>query len=234
MKQRALWPAAVLVAALALAGCGSAIGNRTHAHRSASGKLVVWDWKSGDKTAAVLRREGEGRLRQEAPRRHRRVRGPAVRPVLHPARRGHPGRQGPGRHAVQRRRADPRPGGRARCRWTSTSPRTSSGWPAGTRSPRTARPTPRRSPCRATRSTTTRRSTRRRASTRTSPPTTWDEFVSDCAAITKATGAKCFALGQQGRHRHPVLPVGPGLGHPHAAGVRRLDRRQAGLELART
>ena len=38
--------------------------------------------------------------------------------------------------------------------------------------------------------------------------------------------------GQQGRHRHPVLPLRPRLGHPLAAGVRRLDRRQARLDLA--
>ncbi|WP_204358899.1 ABC transporter substrate-binding protein [Streptosporangium sp. 'caverna'] len=30
-----------------------------------------------------------------------------------------------------------------------------------------------------------------------SPPKTWDEFIGDCAAIKKATGAKCFALGNK-------------------------------------
>src|SRR5918993_995547 len=50
MRKRALWPA-VLVAALALAGCGSAGGAKSPAEGT-GGKLVVWDWKSGDKTAA--------------------------------------------------------------------------------------------------------------------------------------------------------------------------------------
>lgn len=50
MKQRALWPA-ILVAALVLAGCGSATDTSGPAG-NASGKLVVWDWKSGDKTAS--------------------------------------------------------------------------------------------------------------------------------------------------------------------------------------
>jgi ABC-type glycerol-3-phosphate transport system substrate-binding protein len=30
-----------------------------------------------------------------------------------------------------------------------------------------------------------------------SPPKTWDEFVGNCATIKKATGAKCFALGNK-------------------------------------
>src|ERR1044072_3317293 len=48
MKQRALWSLAV-AATLALGGCGSATG--TGSSSDASGKLVVWDWKSSDKTA---------------------------------------------------------------------------------------------------------------------------------------------------------------------------------------
>ena len=50
MKQRALW-SAVLVAGLALAGCGSA-AEPDSAPGRADGKLVVWDWKSGDAAAA--------------------------------------------------------------------------------------------------------------------------------------------------------------------------------------
>src|SRR5687767_2722819 len=50
MKQRALW-AAVIVAALALTGCGSATGTKPPSGATGS-KLVVWDWKSSDKTAA--------------------------------------------------------------------------------------------------------------------------------------------------------------------------------------
>ncbi|WP_341716296.1 extracellular solute-binding protein [Micromonospora sp. FIMYZ51] len=50
MKQRALW-SAVLVVGLALTGCGSATGDNPSAGGSA-GKLVVWDWKSGEASAA--------------------------------------------------------------------------------------------------------------------------------------------------------------------------------------
>lgn len=53
MKQRAGWswvPILGLATALALAGCGSAAG--PDASSGSSGKLVVWDWKSGEATAA--------------------------------------------------------------------------------------------------------------------------------------------------------------------------------------
>jgi len=49
MKQRALW-LAVLIGSLALTGCGSASSRKSSTSGSA-GKLVVWDWKSSDKTA---------------------------------------------------------------------------------------------------------------------------------------------------------------------------------------
>ena len=48
MMQRRFWPV-VVVAALALAGCGSATGEGSAA--GTADKLVVWDWKSSDKTA---------------------------------------------------------------------------------------------------------------------------------------------------------------------------------------
>jgi ABC-type glycerol-3-phosphate transport system substrate-binding protein len=47
MVRRKLWPVA-LVAALALAGCGSAAKTES---KAGTDKLVVWDWKSSDKTA---------------------------------------------------------------------------------------------------------------------------------------------------------------------------------------
>ncbi|MDW5326975.1 ABC transporter substrate-binding protein [Plantactinospora sp. KLBMP9567] len=50
MKQRAIWPA-VLVVGLALAGCGSATGSDS-SQGGSEGKLVVWDWKSGEASAA--------------------------------------------------------------------------------------------------------------------------------------------------------------------------------------
>lgn len=50
MKQRILWPA-VLIAGLTMAGCGSATPSAPPAAQ-AKGKLVVWDWKSGEPAAA--------------------------------------------------------------------------------------------------------------------------------------------------------------------------------------
>jgi ABC-type glycerol-3-phosphate transport system substrate-binding protein len=55
MMQRRLWPVALVVAGLALAGCGSAADKETDKGTdkgSGTNKLVVWDWKSADKTAA--------------------------------------------------------------------------------------------------------------------------------------------------------------------------------------
>jgi ABC-type glycerol-3-phosphate transport system substrate-binding protein len=51
MKQRALW-SAVLVVGLAMAGCGSATGTGSSSGGSAD-KLIVWDWKSGEASAAA-------------------------------------------------------------------------------------------------------------------------------------------------------------------------------------
>ncbi len=55
MKQRTLWSVA-LISGLALAGCGSAAPTGSSSGASSSGasksKLVVWDWKSGDKNVA--------------------------------------------------------------------------------------------------------------------------------------------------------------------------------------
>ncbi|MFC3499429.1 ABC transporter substrate-binding protein [Micromonospora krabiensis] len=50
MKMRAIW-SAVLVAGLALTGCGSATGSKSSPAGEA-GKLVVWDWKSGEPSSA--------------------------------------------------------------------------------------------------------------------------------------------------------------------------------------
>src|SRR2546421_9283509 len=54
MKLRTLWPAVALVATtLALAACGSAASSTGSNTGGSKGKLVVWDWKSGDKTATA-------------------------------------------------------------------------------------------------------------------------------------------------------------------------------------
>ncbi|MEV6695470.1 extracellular solute-binding protein [Micromonospora sp. NPDC051196] len=51
MKQRALWSAALVVGLVTMAGCGSATGSGSSAG-GAVDKLVVWDWKSGEASAA--------------------------------------------------------------------------------------------------------------------------------------------------------------------------------------
>ena len=51
MKQRALWSAALVVGLVTMAGCGSATGSGNSSGGSAD-KLVVWDWKSGEASAA--------------------------------------------------------------------------------------------------------------------------------------------------------------------------------------
>src|SRR5687768_16758512 len=50
MKQRTSWLAALAVGLAFTAGCGSASGPGSST--GSGDKLVVWDWKSGDKTAA--------------------------------------------------------------------------------------------------------------------------------------------------------------------------------------
>lgn len=65
MKQRA-WGAAVLVASLTLAGCGSATGGGSGA-AGESGKLVVWDWKSGDDNAAAYLEQAKADFAEQHP-----------------------------------------------------------------------------------------------------------------------------------------------------------------------
>src|SRR4051812_1827625 len=68
MKQGALWSAA-LVAALTLTGCGSAGGTKSSSSAKASGggTLVVWDWKSSDKTAAAYVAKAKAAFAKEHP-----------------------------------------------------------------------------------------------------------------------------------------------------------------------
>src|SRR3954449_12010598 len=51
MKRRILWPVVAVVVAMSSAACGSAKSNEGTNSGGASGKLVVWDWKSSDKNA---------------------------------------------------------------------------------------------------------------------------------------------------------------------------------------
>ena len=141
MKQRALWSVA-LVAALALTGCGSATGgNKTS---NSGGKLVVWDWKSGDKTATNYIAKAKADFAKKHP-------GVTVEFVNQPFDQyytllGTAIQSGKGPDVMMFNG-----GGQIRDRVDALVPldsyvadRTRSGWRAGTRSPRTARSTARR------------------------------------------------------------------------------------------
>lgn len=64
MKRRALW-AAVLVAAMTLSGCGSA-GSGSSSD-NADDKLVVWDWKSGEESAASYIKQAKADFAEKHP-----------------------------------------------------------------------------------------------------------------------------------------------------------------------
>lgn len=65
MKQRAWWPAAV-VAVAAVAGCGSASDPGSDPG-SESNNLVVWDWKSGDASAAAYIEQARADFAEQHP-----------------------------------------------------------------------------------------------------------------------------------------------------------------------
>jgi ABC-type glycerol-3-phosphate transport system substrate-binding protein len=65
MKWRAFWPA-VLVAALASASCGGA-SDTDSGSGDGAGQLVVWDWKSGDASAAAYLEQARADFAQRHP-----------------------------------------------------------------------------------------------------------------------------------------------------------------------
>lgn len=66
MKQRTLWSATLVAGLVALAGCGSA-SDPDSASGGAKGKLVVWDWKSGDATASSYVKKAKADFAQRHP-----------------------------------------------------------------------------------------------------------------------------------------------------------------------
>ncbi len=64
MTRRALWTVAT-AALLALAGCGSAAGPGSSS--GGDGKLVVWDWKSGDAAAATYLEKAKADFAEKHP-----------------------------------------------------------------------------------------------------------------------------------------------------------------------
>ena len=195
MKQRTLW-SAVLVAGLALAGCGSATRSRSRRSSPVSGKLVVWDWKSGD----AARPSYVEKAKADFAKKHPDV---TVEFVAQPFDQyytllGAAIQSGKGPDVMLFNG-----GGQIRDRVDALVPldqyvaedkQRLAGWDAFSKDGKiyAAPVTLQGHPIYYNKALY-----KKAGLDPASPPTTWDEFVADCAAITKATGAKCFALGNK-------------------------------------
>ncbi|MBV1856298.1 ABC transporter substrate-binding protein [Catellatospora tritici] len=193
MKQRALWSVAV-AATLALAGCGSATG--TDSANSASGKLVVWDWKSGDKTATAYVEKAKADFVKKHP-------GVTVEFVAQPFDQyytllGAAIQAGKGPDVMMFNG-----GGQIRDRvdalvpldgFVASDKQRLTGWDAFAKDGKTygAPVTLQGYPIYFNKTLY-----KNAGLDPERPATTWDGFTADCATITKATKASCFALGNK-------------------------------------
>ncbi|RKN45297.1 ABC transporter substrate-binding protein [Micromonospora endolithica] len=193
MKQRALW-SAVLVAGLALAGCGSATDSDSSSGGSEE-KLVVWDWKSGEASAAPYIEKAKADFAKKHPN-------VTVEFVAQPFDQyytllGAAIQSGKGPDVILFNG-----GGQIRDRVDALAPldeyvaddrQRLAGWDAFTKDgkiyagPVTLQGHP---------IYYNKALYERAGLDPASPATTWTEFVADCAAIARA-GAKCFALGNK-------------------------------------
>ncbi|MEU1753056.1 extracellular solute-binding protein [Micromonospora matsumotoense] len=194
MKQRTVW-SAVLVTALALAGCGSATGTRS-SPGGADGKLVVWDWKSGEASAGAYLQKAKA----DFARKHPDV---TVEFVAQPFEQyytllGTAIQAGKGPDVILFNG-----GGQIRDRADALLPldeyvtddrQRLAGWDAFSKDGKTyAGPvTLQGHPIYYNRTLY-----EKAGLDPASPATSWSKFVADCATITKQTGAKCFALGNK-------------------------------------
>ncbi len=194
MKQRVLWSVAV-AATLALTGCGSATGTGNPSD-AASGKLVVWDWKSGDKTAAAYVEKAKADFAKKHP-------GVTVEFVAQPFDQyytllGAAIQAGKGPDVMMFNG-----GGQIRDRvdalvaldqYVAQDKQRLAGWDAFTKDGKIygAPVTLQGHPIYYNKSLYTKADLDPEK-----PATSWSGLVSDCAAITKATGATCFALGNK-------------------------------------
>ncbi|WP_328347908.1 ABC transporter substrate-binding protein [Micromonospora sp. NBC_00421] len=194
MKQRTVW-SAVLVATLALAGCGSAGGSRSSPGGS-EGKLVVWDWKSGEPTAAAYLQKAKA----DFARKHPDV---TVEFVAQPFEQyytllGTAIQAGKGPDVMLFNG-----GGQIRDRADALLPlddylaedrQRLTGWEAFTKDGKTyAGPvTLQGHPIYYNRTLY-----EKAGLDPANPATTWPQFVANCATLTKQTGAKCLALGNK-------------------------------------
>jgi len=194
MKQRALW-SAVLVAGLALAGCGSASDSDSSSGGS-GGKLVVWDWKSGDASAATYIQKAKA----DFAKKHS---GVTVEFVAQPFEQyytllGAAIQAGKGPDVMLFNG-----GGQIRDRVDALLPldqyvgedkQRLAGWDAFTKDGKTyaAPVTLQGHPIYYNKSLY-----REAGLDPEHPATTWTEFVANCETIAKATGARCFAEGNK-------------------------------------
>ena len=160
-------------------------------------KLVVWDWKSSDKTAQNFVAKAKADFAKKHPDvtvefvaqpfdNYYTLLGAAIQAGKGPDVMLF---NGGGQIRDRVERADPA----GRLRRTGQD----SGWPVGTRSARTARSTPRRSLCRATRSTTTRRFYKKAGLDPDKPATTWDAMRQRLRCDQEGDRRHCFALGNK-------------------------------------
>ncbi|WP_406316001.1 extracellular solute-binding protein [Streptosporangium sp. NBC_01639] len=196
MKQRTLW-SAVLVAALALTGCGSATRPASSPSDSSKvTKLVVWDWKSGDAAAASYVQKAKADFAKKHP-------GVTVEFVAQPFDQyytllGAAIQAGTGPDVMLFNG-----GGQIRDRVDALLPldqyvtgdrQRLTGWDAFGKDGKVyAAPVTLQGHPIYYNKTLYEKAGLDPAS----PATTWDEFVGDCATIKRKTGATCFALGNK-------------------------------------
>ncbi|MEU6019800.1 extracellular solute-binding protein [Micromonospora sp. NPDC047134] len=194
MKQRALWSAALVVGLVTMAGCGSAGGPGNSSGGSAD-KLVVWDWKSGEASAAQYLDKAKADFARKHP-------GVSVEFVAQPFDQyytllGAAIQAGKGPDVMLFNG-----GGQIRDRVDALVPldeqvaedkQRLAGWDAFTADGKTyaAPVTLQGHPIYYNKALYTKAGL-----DPATPATTWDRFLADCAAITRA-GAKCFALGNK-------------------------------------
>ncbi|GAB2941555.1 ABC transporter substrate-binding protein [Nonomuraea fastidiosa] len=194
MKQRSLWAAALAVG-LALTGCGSAAPARPSSE-STTNKLVVWDWKSGEPGVASYLEKAKADFAAKHP-------DVTVEFVAQPYDQyytllGTAAQSGKGPDVMLFNG-----GGQLRDRvdmllpldrYVAPDKQRLAGWDAFSKdgtiyaAPVTLQGHP----------VYYNKAIYAKAGLDpANPPKTWEEFVRGCAAIKKATGARCFALGNK-------------------------------------